>query len=125
MSLLQNNITSFEGMNAVTSANVSGRPFATKDTGVKAIIGDWNQAQWGVIREMALRRFDVGDPDGRGYGLTTSQYVTAPKRVLDALAVVVGLTTSQYVTAPKQKGHFVDGDGVFDYQSVCHCSKTR
>ena len=38
-----------------------------------------------------------------GHGLTTSQFVTAPK--LDALVNRIG--------------------DVFDYQSVCHCSKTK
>lgn len=62
-------VGNFEGLRAVTSANVSGRSFGL-DTGIQAIIGDWNMAQWGIIREMALRRFDVGDPDNRGYDLS-------------------------------------------------------
>lgn len=82
------NVTSFEGMNAVTSANVSGRPFATKDTGVKAIIGDWNQAQWGVIREMALRRFDVGDPDGRGYDLSEKNEIAYRVEMIFAFGLI-------------------------------------
>lgn len=82
------NVTSFEGMNAVTSANVSGRPFATTDTKVKAIIGDWNQAQWGVIREMALRRFDVGDPDGRGYDLSEKNEVAYRVEMIFAFGLI-------------------------------------
>lgn len=62
-------VGSFEGLKAVTSANVSGRSFGL-DTGIQAIIGDWNMAQWGIIREMSLRKFDVGDPDNRGYDLS-------------------------------------------------------
>lgn len=66
-----NTMGNFEGLDAVVSGNVSGRSFAgLGDTGVKAIMGDWSQAQWGIIREMTLRRFDVGDPDNRGYDLS-------------------------------------------------------
>lgn len=61
---------SFEGLRAVTSANVSGKSLGITNSGIKAIIGDWNMAQWGIIREMTLRRFDVGDPDNRGYDLS-------------------------------------------------------
>lgn len=82
------NMTNFEGMNAVTSANVSGRPFATTDTKVKAIIGDWNQAQWGVIREMALRRFDVGDPDGRGYDLSEKNEIAYRVEMIFAFGLI-------------------------------------
>lgn len=65
-----NTMGSFEGLDAVVSGNVSGRSFkGLGDKGIKAIIGDWSQAQWGIIRQMALRRFDVGDPDNRGYDL--------------------------------------------------------
>ena len=37
----------------------------------------------------------------RGFGLTTSQFVTAPKQTLLRIVGVGGLTTSQFVTAPK------------------------
>lgn len=81
------NVTNFEGMNAVTSANVSGRPFTT-DTGVKAILGDWTKARWGIVREMALRRFDVGDPDGRGYDLAEANEIAFRVEMIFAFGVV-------------------------------------
>lgn len=81
------NVTNFEGMNAVTSANVSGRPFTT-DTGAKAILGDWTMARWGVIREMVLRRFDVGDPDGRGYDLSEANEIAFRVEMIFAFGTV-------------------------------------
>lgn len=60
----------FEGMTSVTSGNVSGRSVkGLGDTGLRSIIGDWTMAEWGVIRDLAMRRFDVGDPDGTGRDL--------------------------------------------------------
>ena len=81
-------VGTFEGMRAVTSANVSGRSLGITDTGIRAIIGDWNMAQWGVIREMALRRFDVGDPDNRGYDLAYKNEVAYRVEMIFAFGVV-------------------------------------
>ena len=39
--------------------------------------------------------------NGRMYGLITSQFVTAPKRMAKRYYCFVGLITSQFVTAPK------------------------
>ena len=78
----------FEGLRAVTSPNVSGRSLGITDTGIRAIIGDWNMAQWGVIREMALRRFDVGDPDNRGYDLAFKNEVAYRVEMIFAFGVV-------------------------------------
>ena len=55
--------------------------------------------------------------------LTTSQFVTAPKPADATLEDVSGLTTSQFVTAPKL-AQVCRRINKFDYQSVCHCSKT-
>ena len=81
-------VGNFEGMRAVTSANVSGRGLGITDTGIRAIIGDWNMAQWGVIREMTLRRFDVGDPDNRGYDLAYKNEVAYRVEMIFAFGVV-------------------------------------
>ena len=37
------------------------------------------------------------------FGLTTSQFVTAPKLSRLSISILWGLTTSQFVTAPKQR----------------------
>lgn len=84
-----NDMGNFEGLNAVVSPNVSGRSFdGMEDTGIRAIIGDWNQAQWGIIREMALRRFDVGDPDNRGYDLAFKNEVAFRLEMIFAFGLV-------------------------------------
>ena len=57
-------------------------------------------------------------------GLTTSQFVTAPKPRIEPCEALGRLTTSQFVTAPKQRRSLCLPEGWFDYQSVCHCSKT-
>ena len=58
------------------------------------------------------------------FGLTTSQFVTAPKRTQGQTVIKVCLTTSQFVTAPKRGQEEAHASEEFDYQSVCHCSKT-
>lgn len=79
----------FEGLRSVTSANVSGRSFAgLGDTGIQAIIGDWSQIEWGIIRDVALRRFDVGDPDNRGYDLSYKNEVAYRVEMVFAFGVV-------------------------------------
>lgn len=83
-----NTMGSFEGLDAVVSGNVSGRSFkGLGDQGIKAIIGDWTQAQWGIIREMALRRFDVGDPDNRGYDLAFKNEIAYRVEMIFAFGV--------------------------------------
>ena len=84
-----NTMGNFEGLDAVVSGNVSGRSFkGLGDTGVKAIIGQWDMAQWGIIREMALRRFDVGDPDNRGYDLAYKNEVAYRVEMVFAFGLV-------------------------------------
>lgn len=79
----------FEGLRSVTSANVSGRSFAgLGDTGIQAIIGDWSQIEWGIIRDVALRRFDVGDPDNRGYDLSYRNQVAYRVEMVFAFGTV-------------------------------------
>lgn len=81
-------VGNFEGLRAVTSSHVSGRNLSSGDTGIRAIIGDWNMAQWGIIREMTLRRFDVGDPDNKGYDLAFKNEVAYRVELIFAFGVV-------------------------------------
>jgi hypothetical protein len=63
------NITDFEGLRASVSNTVSGRPEAA-DTGVRAIIGDFDQGiRWGVQRNIPFRMLEYGDPDNTGRDL--------------------------------------------------------
>lgn len=54
-----------EGLRAVTSANVSGSKLGVA-TKTQAIIGDWSQVKWGIVRDMAIKKIEYGDPDGGG-----------------------------------------------------------
>lgn len=54
-----------EGLPAVTSGNVSGSRLGA-DTGVKAIIGNWDLVKWGMVRDFGLEIIKYGDPDGLG-----------------------------------------------------------
>lgn len=61
------NVSSFEAIPASVGNTVSGLPEADTDTGVRGIVGDFNGGiRWGVQREIPVRVFDVGDPDGQG-----------------------------------------------------------
>lgn len=82
-------VSNFEGMRAVTSGNVSGRSIpGFTSTGIQAIIGDWNMAQWGIIRDIAMRRFDCGDPDNRGYDLAYRNEVAYRVELVFAFGVI-------------------------------------
>jgi len=60
------NISSFEGLNAYASSTVSGLPEASADSGIKAIVGQWDLLRWGVQRRVPVEMIEHGDPDGQG-----------------------------------------------------------
>lgn len=61
------NLSSFEGISASVSDTVSGGEEAATDTGVKAIVGDFQSGiHWGVQREIPVELIKYGDPDGQG-----------------------------------------------------------
>lgn len=55
-----------EGLRCVTSGAVSGKRLSKTATGIKAIMGDWNLVNWGLVRNFALEEIRYGDPDGLG-----------------------------------------------------------
>jgi hypothetical protein len=65
------NMTNWEGINAVVSANVAGNRFlpAASPSGIKAIIGNWNLFNWGYVRQFGITPIRYGDPDGTGRDL--------------------------------------------------------
>jgi len=60
------NITTFEGLQAFSSSTVSGLPEAAADSGIKAIVGQWDLLRWGVQRSIPVELIEHGDPDGQG-----------------------------------------------------------
>jgi phage terminase large subunit-like protein len=60
-------INSFLGINTVQGDTVSGQPEAKTDTGVRGILGDFqNGIRWGIQRNLPLELIRYGDPDGQG-----------------------------------------------------------
>lgn len=59
-------ISALFGLAAAQGNTVSGRPEA-KDTGVRAIVGDFaGGIRWGVQRDLPVELIEAGDPDGQG-----------------------------------------------------------
>ena len=54
-----------EGLKAVASGNVGGKELMGT-AAAKAIVGDWSQVKWGLVRDMAIEPIYYGDPDGNG-----------------------------------------------------------
>ena len=58
---------SVSGVPAVVGDTVSARHEITGGSGVKAVVGDFQNAfKWGVARNIGLRTLTSGDPDGNG-----------------------------------------------------------
>jgi hypothetical protein len=60
------NVSSFEGLPAFSSSTVSGLPEASVDSKIKAIVGQWDAFRWGVQKDVPVRMYTTGDPDGLG-----------------------------------------------------------
>lgn len=85
------NVSSFEGLNASVSNTVSGQPEAT-DTGVKAIVGDFQTGiRWGVQRTFPFRMLEYGDPDNTGRDLAGHNEVLFRAEVIYAWHVFTDL----------------------------------
>lgn len=59
-------VSSFESLTAYSSSTVSGVPEASANTGIKAIVGQWDAFRWGVQRRLPVELIKFGDPDGLG-----------------------------------------------------------
>lgn len=59
------NVGDIDGVSAAVSGTVNGR-LATAKTNVLAILGDWSQIKWGIVRDLGMELIDKGDPDGLG-----------------------------------------------------------
>lgn len=57
--------SNFEGLRAVTSANVAGA-LATTAPGTLGYVGNWDLIRWGFIRNIGIEEILYGDPDGLG-----------------------------------------------------------
>lgn len=60
-------INSFLGINTAQGDTVSGQPEASTDTGVRGIVGDFqNGIRWAIQRTLPVELIRFGDPDGQG-----------------------------------------------------------
>lgn len=76
-----------DGIPAATSATVNGRVI-TKDTGVRAFLGDFNLIRWGLSRDITAKVLTAGDPDGAGYDLQRAGQVALSCEAIIAAAVL-------------------------------------
>lgn len=53
-----------DGVPSVVSNTVSGPSTVTSNA--EAILGDWNQIRWGIVRGITSQILTAGDPDGQG-----------------------------------------------------------
>lgn len=95
-------MSSFLGLDAAVSttvsapeATISGGAYATTNPNVKAILGDFTAIRWGVQKNVPIRKFDTGDPDGGGDLARANQFALRAEVVYgiaimdtDAFAVI-------------------------------------
>ena len=55
-------VENWRGLKGASSSTVSGRP-EIADSGVRAIVGDWNEVKWGFQRNIPLEMIEYGNPD--------------------------------------------------------------
>lgn len=63
-----NGVENWRGLRGAVSSTVSGRP-ELDDTGLRAILGDYNEVKWGYQRQIPLSVIEYGDPDNTGRDL--------------------------------------------------------
>lgn len=64
---LGTDIQSFLGLSTAVGNTVSGKPEASAATGIKGIVGDFqNGIRWGIQRDLPIELIRYGDPDGQG-----------------------------------------------------------
>lgn len=82
-------VTQFQGLRASVSNTVSGKPDSA-DTGVRAIVGDFNQGiRWGIQKQIPFTVIPYGDPDNSGQDLKGHNEVALRAEILYAWYVFV------------------------------------
>lgn len=76
-----------EGIPTVVSNTVDG-VLASSPTKVKAIMGDFNQIKWGIVRDMASELIQYGDPDQSGVDLKAHNQVAYRTEAVLSYAVL-------------------------------------
>lgn len=81
------NVGDLDGIPAATSNTVNGR-LITPDTGVRAIMGDFNMIKWGMVRDMWSEVIEYGDPDGTGNDLKAYNQIAFRTEAVMSYAVL-------------------------------------
>lgn len=81
------NVGDLDGIPAATSATVNGR-LITPDTGVRAIMGDFNMIKWGMVRDLWSEVIEYGDPDGTGNDLKAYNQVAFRTEAVMSYAIL-------------------------------------
>lgn len=93
----------FAGVPTATSPSVSGAVPGYKDTGIRAIIGDWSALRYGVADRIDYKVIEYGDPLNRGYDLQHMDEVAIISEIDFGVAVLdkeafVGITDPAITT---------------------------
>ena len=91
---------SIEGIPTVVSNTVSGAK-AQSPTNVMAIMGDFNQIKWGLVRDMTSEVIPYGDPDNTGADLKGSNQVAYRTEAVLSYAVLDPKAFAYLTSAPE------------------------
>lgn len=74
-------LSNWRGLSVAQSNAVSARPEAA-DAGLRALVGDFTQVQWGFQRRIPISVIEYGDPDGNGDLQRTNELAYRAEAVL-------------------------------------------
>lgn len=80
-------VGNLDGIPAATSGTVNGR-LASEETGVLAIMGNFDMIKWGMVRDMFAEVIEFGDPDNTGADLKGYNQVAYRTEAVLAYAVL-------------------------------------
>lgn len=100
---------SFAGVPTATSPSVSGNVPGYKDTGIRAIIGDWSALRYGVADRIDYKVIEYGDPLNKGYDLQHMDEIAIISEIDFGVAVLdkgafVGITDPAVKTTTTASG---------------------
>lgn len=77
----------FEGLAAATSGTVNGR-LLTTPSGIRAIMGNFDLIQWGMVRDMTAEVIEYGDPDQTGVDLKANGQIAYRTQAVFAYGIL-------------------------------------
>ena len=79
-------IENWRGLKGASSSTVSGRP-EIADSGIRAVVGDYNEIKWGYQRQIPLHVIEYGDPDQTGRDLQAHNEIALRAEVVIYAAI--------------------------------------